>query len=81
MTDRLAGLALEAAGGDQETAEELLSSVRRNLARRLAGSSRRVCSRCRQSLPLSAFGTHPQYPDGLFPYCRPCRRAPKEAIS
>lgn len=34
----------------------------------------KVCSRCRESKPLDQFGPSKQTPDGLFRYCRPCKR-------
>ena len=32
----------------------------------------RVCTTCRQSLPISAYGRHAKYPDGLSRQCRAC---------
>ncbi len=34
----------------------------------------KVCSRCKQAQPLSQFGPSKQTPDGLFRYCRACKR-------
>lgn len=35
----------------------------------------KTCSRCSESKPLDQFGPSKQTRDGLFPYCRECKRA------
>ncbi len=35
----------------------------------------KVCARCRTSKPLAAFPVGTKWQDGLFPYCRECKRA------
>jgi hypothetical protein len=36
---------------------------------------KKKCARCRKQKPTSAFGEGAKWPDGLYPYCRPCRVA------
>jgi 5-methylcytosine-specific restriction endonuclease McrA len=38
-------------------------------------SESKTCSRCREALPLDSFPLGKQWSDGLYPYCRPCKRA------
>lgn len=39
----------------------------------------KTCSRCRVAKPLDQFGPSKQTPDGLFRYCRVCKRASDRA--
>ena len=33
------------------------------------------CGKCKQILPLDSFGKDKPRPDGLTPYCKPCKRS------
>lgn len=39
----------------------------------------KTCARCRASKPVTAFGAGKRWKDGLFPYCRECKRASDRA--
>lgn len=32
------------------------------------------CAKCKEMLPVTEFGVGKRWKDGLFPYCRPCKR-------
>jgi 5-methylcytosine-specific restriction endonuclease McrA len=38
-------------------------------------SESKTCARCRVILPLDSFPPGKKWDDGLYPYCRPCKRA------
>lgn len=43
------------------------------------GDGEKFCPRCREVKPCAEFGAHKKWADGLFPYCRPCKRASDRA--
>lgn len=44
-----------------------------------AGPGEKVCARCRTSKPVADFPPGKKWRDGLFPYCRECKRARQRA--
>lgn len=47
--------------------------------RPVAGPGEKVCAKCVSVKPVTEFGAHRKFSDGLFPYCRECKRASDRA--
>lgn len=47
--------------------------------RPVAGPGEKVCAKCVTAKPVTEFGQHKKWADGLFPYCRECKRAADRA--
>lgn len=75
LAQRLAAIAAKYAD-DPEDAEALTNEALSRLAYRRKGAGK-VCSRCGELRPMSAFGPDGTRPDGLAHRCRDCDNSRK----